>query len=580
MTQPLGSTKNKIIGIDLGTAAVKIACGELRDGSVRLSKVAFRQIIGADITGAEASAALIKEIMSENQITGNSVFFVLNGPQCLIRIMTLPKMNEDLLDKTIKSELKKELNIALEDYKIDFKSCREFDVKSEEGINQKKIEVIVTVVDGKVIERYSRTAELAGLKCEGFIPAAAGLYSFSKRANLLGELSSGEVIMFLDFGNSQMSVNFIGANGLRFSKEINMGGSALTTVVKTMHSGETLSMEASEERKFKIGLMTQEAVDALDDSAPNANLHKVMNLSFKKLFQRIRLSTGYYFAHFRDSALSSQIMKKIILSGGNGELPGITSFFDEAFEAQVAKADSWAACDNGECNLSMCERYNLSFLNLCSAFSEYFQPEYNLNFTAVKAAPAKSKTNNEAKFNDFIASNAPAFQNISNYKFVNIAASALAFYLLIFLSLAAYDIITIFSLNSQKKELDARFNELNSPAATEERKKTVREYAVFTKKKSAKNIIEFKKYSLDKVLAAISGQLPENTIIGSLGFSNEAAPVLSVNGTAGEYGKVIKLSDELKKNKSFSKVNLKRSEQRANLVEFQFDCEFNAGKAE
>jgi type IV pilus assembly protein PilM len=580
MNQPAANTKNKIIGIDLGTAAVKLACGELRDGSVRLSKIAFRQIIGAEITGAEASAALIKEVMSENQITGTAAFFVLNGPQCLIRIMTLPKMNDDLLDKTIKSELKKELNIALEDYKIDFKSCREFEVKSEEGINQKKIEVIVTVVDGKLIERYSRIAELAGLKCEGFIPAAAGLYSFSKRANLLGELSSGEVIMFLDFGNSQMSVNFIGVNGLRFSKEINMGGSALTTVVKTMHSGETLSMEASEERKFKIGLMVQETVDALDDSAPNANLHKVLNLSFKKLFQRIRLSTGYYFAHFRDSALSSQIMKKIFLSGGNAEIPGIASFFDEAFEAQVARSDSWAACDNGECNLSMCERYNLSFLNLCAAFSEYFQPEYNLNFTAVKAAPAKSKTDNEAKFNDFIASNAPAFQNFSNYKFANIAACALAVYIVIFVSFGAYDVMTFFSLNSQKKSLDQLFDKLNSPSAAEERKNITAGYAAFVKKKSAKDIIGFKKYSLDRALASISGLLPENTIVGSVSFSNEMAPVLVLNGTAAEYGKVIKFSDELKKNKLFSKVSLKKSEQRANLVEFQFDCELDSGKAE
>jgi len=580
MTQSAGSAKNKIIGIDLGTAAVKIACGELRDGSVRFSRVAFRQIIGAEVTGAEASAALIKEMISENGITGSDVFFVLNGPQCLIRIMTLPKMNDDLLEKTIKSELKKELNIALEDYKIDFKQCREFEVRSEEGINQKKIEAIVTVVDGKVIERYTRTAELAGLKCEGFIPAAAGLYSFSKRANLLGELASGEVVMFLDFGNSQMSVNFIGVNGLRFSKEINMGGSALTTVVKTMHSGETLSMEASEEKKFKIGLMAQETVDSLDDSAPNANLHKVLNLSFKKLFQRIRLSTGYYFAHFRDSALSSQIMKKMFLSGGNAEIPGITSFFDEAFEASVAKTDSWAACDNGECNLSMCERYNLSFLNLCAAFSEYFLPEYGLNFTAVKKAPPKSKTDNEAKFNDFMTSNAPAFQTISNYKFVNIAGAALAFYIIIFVTLGAYDIMTIFSFNSQKKELDAGFSELNSPASTEERKKTAAEYAGFMKKKSAKDIIGFKKHSIDKALASISGQLPENTIIGSMSFSNEIAPVLVLNGTAPEYARVIKFSDELKKNKSFSKVSLKRSEQKANMVEFQFDCELNSGKAD
>jgi Tfp pilus assembly PilM family ATPase len=572
--------KDKIIGIDAGSAAIKIACAERKDGGMRVSKIAFRQVIGNESTGVEASAALIKELIDENQMTGDSAFFVLNGPQCVIRVMSFPKMNDDLLDKTVKSEIKKELNLVIDDYKIDFKTCREFEVKSEEGINQKKIEVIVSIVDNKVISRYSQMAQLAGLKCVGFIPAAIGLFSYSKNSALLSGLADNEVLMFLDFGNSQMGVNFIGQNGLRFSKEINMGGSALTTVVKTMHSDETLTMEASEEKKFKIGLMNQEAVDSLEDSSPNANLHKVLNLSFKKLFQRIRLSTGYYFAHFRDSTLSSQVMKKIVLHGGNSEIPGIASFFDDAFEAVVTKADSWSACDNGECNLSLCEEYNLSFMNLCSAFCEYFMPEYNLNFSNERAVAPKSgsKADNEAKFNDFIASNAPGLQGISKYKFVNVAVSIFCLYLIALTSISAYDILNILSFNSQKKELEARYNELNSSAAAAERKNIERQYSVFNKKKNAKEVIEFKKYNIDRALASISGQLPENTIISSMSFINDIKPVLVLNGTAAEYGRVIKFSDELKKNQAFSKVNLKRSEQKAKAVEFQFDCEFNNEK--
>lgn len=571
---------DKIIGIDAGTAAIKIACAERKDGGMRVSKIAFRQVVGNESMGVESSAAIIKELISENQINGDSAFFVLNGPQCYIRVMTFPKMNDDLLDKTVKSEIKKELNIVIDDHKIDFKTCREFEVKSEEGINQKKIEVVVTIVDNKVIARYTQMAELAGLKCVGFIPAAIGLFSYSKNSGLLSGLADNEVLMFLDFGNSQMGVNFVGQNGLRFSKEINMGGSALTTVVKTMHSDETLTMEASEDKKFKIGLMSQDAVDSLEDSSPGANLHKVLNLSFKKLFQRIRLSTGYYFAHFRDSTLSSQVMKKIVLHGGNSEIPGISSFFDDAFEAVVTKADSWSACDNGECNLSFCERYNLSFMNLCAALSEFFMPEYKINFSNERAAAPKSgsKTNNEAKFNDFISSNAPGLQGISKYKFVSVAVSIFSIYLIIFSAMSAYDIMSILSFNSQKKELDASFNELNSGAAAAERKDIERQYAVFNKKKNAKEVIEFKKYNIDRVLASISGQLPENTIINSMSFTNDIKPVLVLNGTAAEYGRVIKFSDELKKNKSFSKINLKRSEQKAKMVEFQFDCEFNSEK--
>jgi len=580
MAEALNIIKENILGIDFGSAAVKIGEGSFSENGVRLSKVAFRQIISHDTLSEQASAQIVKEMIMENQIGASSAFFVLNGPQCQIRVMTLPKMSDDLLEKTIRSEIKKELSQPLEDYKIDFKTCREFEVKSEEGINQKKVETIVTAIDNKIISRYCAIAEHAGLKCVGFIPAALGLFSFSKKSGMLSGIGENEVIMFLDFGNSQMSVNFISSNGLRFSKEINMGGSALTTVVKTMHSDETLSVEAAESKKFKIGLMSQDAVDALSDSSPNANLHKVLNLSFKKLFQRLRLSTGYYFAHFRDSTLSSQVMKQIVIAGGNSEIPGIASFFDDAFDAAVAKADSWKAIDNGECNLSVCEQYNLSFLSLCAAFCEYYAPEYKINISNARQAPAKPKTDNEAKFNDFIASNAPGLQSISNYKFVNIAASALVFYIIVFTSISVYDMVSIFSYNSQKSAFEAKFNELNSPSAADERNKINERYAAFNKKKIAREVIEFKKNSLDKALASISAQLPDGTIISSINFINEAKPVLMLNGSAGEYAKVIMFSDELKKNNSFSKVSMKKSEQKASRVEFQFDCELGPGKAD
>ncbi|HOD40582.1 MAG TPA: PilN domain-containing protein, partial [Candidatus Wallbacteria bacterium] len=176
--------------------------------------------------------------------------------------------------------------------------------------------------------------------------------------------------------------------------------------------------------------------------------------------------------------------------------------------------------------------------------------------------------------------NAPGLQSISNYKFVNIAASALVFYIIVFTSISVYDMVSIFSYNSQKSAFEAKFNELNSPSAADERNKINERYAAFNKKKIAREVIEFKKNSLDKALASISAQLPDGTIISSINFINEAKPVLMLNGSAGEYAKVIMFSDELKKNNSFSKVSMKKSEQKASRVEFQFDCELGPGKAD
>lgn len=569
-------SEEKIIGIDIGSSAIKIALFEIKSDKLSVIKVVFHEIIGLELD-EKAYVEIINDLLIKNNIISKSVIFVLNGQQCQTKIMTLPKMNNELIEKTVLSELKKESNINTDEYYCFIKNFREYDLKLEDGINQKKIEVLVSYVNKKIIEKYLNIANRLNLTCKQIIPLSVCLFSFAKKSNLLNDLNNDEVIMFLDFGNSQMSVNFIDKSGLKFSKDINMGGNVLTLAHKAMHPGETLSLKESEERKFKLGILSQKAIDELNDTMPNANLHKVLNLSFKKLFQRIRLSVGYYLANYRDSTLSSRVIKKIYLFGGNSEIPGIISYFDDAFEADIIKVDSWSICDNSECNMSICEKYNLSFLSVVALACEYFNPTYNVNFLTLNQL-----TNDVNKFDDkndlknLKINNLNNFDNIRqyfNYNFKKIFFSLFILYFSLFILITIYDVLNVVTTNINLNKLKIEVNKFNSNDNIEFKKKCEVLYEEYSQKKVANEIITFKKYTISDILVLLSNVINENIKIIRFNFNSESVPMIIFNGLANDYKGIIELSENLKKSNLFSNVNLKRSEQKNLEIEFQLECE-------
>lgn len=570
------------IGIDVGTAAIKIAeaCRAGKDG-VAFMKVAAEQIVGLENATDEAVAKIIRDLAAENGFTSRRAVFVLNGSFVTVKHSDFPKMPADALEKTVRFELKKDINYSIDDCVFGFRQLKEFDSKADDGSSQKKVRVIVAAVEQRVISRFTAIAKIAGYEVAGFASASLSLYSISKKMKVMENMGPEEVLMFLDFGNSQMTASFVTGSGLKFSKDINMGGSALTTVIKTMFPGDSpLTLMEAEEQKFKIGLLSQDEIDNLDDSYPRANLHKVLNVSFKKLFQRIRLSTGYYFAHFQDSSISSQTMKKICVFGGNGEIPGVLGYFSDSYDALVVKADSWEAVERSNASAAICEKYNASFFNLAASFHEFFYPEYAITFVQEKKTVEKpgATAGIDTAIDNFFDAKVPGFQKFSKFGFVNSVLTLAAVYFIFFTFVFISNYKNIYDLSREKSELQDRISVLSSPEAAAARKKINEKYEAFQKKLGARQVIEFRKFGLDEVLKSIADILPEGVNLKSVTFANEDSPVLGFAGRSPVYDRVIKLNDALKKMKAFSSVSVKRTEQSGDNIDFQFECSLARGE--
>jgi hypothetical protein len=327
--------------------------------------------------------------------------------------------------------------------------------------------------------------------------------------------------------------------------------------------------------KFKIGILSQDAVDGMDDSNPNANLHKVLNVSFRKLLQRIRLSTGYFFAHFKES-VSFQALKAIYLSGGNSSLKGVKEFFTEYYGSAIIKVNCWDVCESQGCDPDFKATYNLSFANICAAMHEFFYPEYFINFNEAPKVAAAGKSSMSFSMEEFIDRNIPVLKYLTKYGTLNTISFIMTVYMVLFACVYGWNFWQIYSIENEKKEKDLLVKELESPSARDAREKAEKEYAAYLKKKNSREIIEFKKYPFDQIMLAISECMLPDVSLKNVNFTNEEKPVFKMSGVTAVYASALNFSEALRKKKVTAGVNLKKIEQIGSLVEFQLEMDIGA----
>lgn len=570
----MNEDNNSFICVDIGSSLLKIAEAVKTDSGISFKAIAVENIVERKKLTPADIAAIIKDLMAEQGISSSNAVFVLSGGDVVIKHIDFPKMPVEALAKNIKNEMKKELGEAADNFDYHHRVLKEFESKADDGALQKKMKVLVCSVSRETVGRIKEAAALAGLAVSAIISAQLSFYALAKQIGVLNDLLPDEIVMFLDFGNAQITTNFISADGLRFSKDINMGGSTLTTVIKTLNtSAASIGMIEAEELKFKTGILSQEEVDAMDDSNPEANLHKVLNVSFRKLLQRIRLSTGYFFAHFKES-VSFQALKSIYLAGGNGAIKGVKEFLADYYGTGIVRIDCREAVDMSSCRPELIEKYGASFINISSAVYEFLYPQYFFNFNeGVKTIDEGGDKGGRAA-GDYIKSLA-AVKYLTKYGTLNVIAAFAVIYTAIFSSLWGWNYWSIAAAEAEKKDITILTKELESGEARKNRENIENDYNAYLKKINSKAVLEFKKYSLDKILLKISNSIPPDVSIKQLNFINETGPLVSIAGVTNSYESAINFSEALKKGEKSSGVTVKKIDQLENRVEFQFEIAVN-----
>lgn len=230
--------KNKVLGIDIGTAGIKIVEIEHKDNKFELINYGLSQ---ADLkSGFKTSdlspqeiGLLIKKILKKMDTSTKKTIMSLPLPLSFSVLIEMPAMGQNELTAAIPYEAKKYIPVPIDDVALDWLVVDEsYPQPSDPMIkgktqvdNKKKVQVLLVAVPSETIKKYTQVAKSAGLQLQ-----TLEIESFAMARSLVS--NDPKAYLVVDFGTKGTNVVIIEKGDVRFS--YNIEDVAKATVLKEL----------------------------------------------------------------------------------------------------------------------------------------------------------------------------------------------------------------------------------------------------------------------------------------------------------------------------------------------------------
>lgn len=347
----LFSKKNSYLGVDIGTASIKLV--QLTSDGKKTNLDTFGYVdVANDIiheNTPESKQKLIdvlQRLIEKAGVSTTQAIAALPTFAVFTLLINLPKLPDKEMPEAIKWEAKKYIPLPLDDMILDWKlvdqesdekikksSSSFFKKKGEtkqdseqmsDEIGMNKIisqqkdysKVLVTAAPKALVNKYLEVFKGAGLNLLSLETEA-----FAMSRALLGK--DKELTMIVDIGSITTDISIVD-NGLPvLNRSIDVGG---LTVTKAIAASLNISEDRAEQFKRDFGLVLGET---------KKGIPKTIEASLGPIINEVR----YVFNMYRGQ--SSKGVSKILLSGGSAFLPNLPDYFLILFNVPVYIGNPW-----------------------------------------------------------------------------------------------------------------------------------------------------------------------------------------------------------------------------------------------
>lgn len=331
-----GSKTDSVIGIDIGSSAIKVVQLRKKGGRAVLETygaIALGPYANTDVgqitnlPPTEIVKALI-DVMKESNITTKTGIIAIPSSASLILTIALPgKVTEDQLSSIVPTEARKYIPVPITEVSLDWfmipPPAESFEEENIYNANQTlgtqltpKVEVLVVAIHNEILQNFQNIVKSIDLSSNSF-----ELEIFSDiRASFNHDLAP---VLLMDFGASKTKLSIVEAGIVRVYHVVNRGSAEITHNISVSLG---ISFSEAEKLKRQVGL----------DKNINAQVSEI-----------IRLSTDYIFSDTASVVLAyekkyNKNISKIIITGGGSLIKGLLPYITAAFHTEVVYSDPFA----------------------------------------------------------------------------------------------------------------------------------------------------------------------------------------------------------------------------------------------
>ncbi len=310
----------QIIGLDIGSSSVKVV--QIKQGKKGLELQAFgmeplmpQTIVDGTVMDQNAVVEAIRSLWSRLRLKSKDVAVAIAGHSVIIKKIAVPKMSaSDLVDQ-VPYEAEHHIPFAKDDVELDYAV-----VVPENQAGQ--MELILVAAKKEVVQDYASVVRDAGLN-----PVIVDVAAFSTQNafEVNYDLGPTETVVLINIGASISNINIVRGKVSLFTRDVTIGGNALTEEIQ-----KQLSVSQDEAEAYKVGgsydehgVVPQEVERIIEGVAD------VMAGEFQR-------SLDFFLATSSDTEVT-----KICLSGGSAKVSALHRAIERRSRLTVEIVDAW-----------------------------------------------------------------------------------------------------------------------------------------------------------------------------------------------------------------------------------------------
>lgn len=314
--------KNKLVGLDIGSHAIKLA--EIEDtkkgrilknfGIIGLPQDA---IVEGSIKEMEIVSSAIKTLYKNMKVKNKNVVTSISGYSVIVKKISIPKRGEAELDASIQDEAEQFIPFDINDVNLDYEILSppgEPEAEKKEDGDKGLMDVMLVAAKKDIVEDYVSLLHLTGLT-----PAILDVDAFALQNAF--ELSAENIsgcYALVNVGAEELGINAT-KNGVSiFTRDSSYGGYQINEAIMSKFD---VSYEEAE--KIKLG---GTKIDHKDKGA----LEEIFTSVISGWVNEIKRALDFLATTYPDETI-----EKIVISGGSCRFPGFQKYLELETEIPV-----------------------------------------------------------------------------------------------------------------------------------------------------------------------------------------------------------------------------------------------------
>lgn len=308
-----GRTRNRLVGLDIGSKTIKAAeIIESKKGFVLskfgMSDIAPGLIEDGAIKDPEAVADTVRSLFKAYGIKNNNIAVSVGGYSVIVKKISVQTATEEQLQDTIHFEAEQYIPFDINDVNLDFQ------ILGENENNPNQMNVLLVAAKKEMVNDYANLTELAGLE-----PRIIDVDAFALQNvfEINYELEQEENIALIDIGASKTSLNILKGQTSVFMRDVSLGCGQINQKIISLVDCST---EEAEAIKFGEG----------SDKISAEDLSDIISSVVADWCTEIRRALDFFYSTYPDDQI-----KRIILSGGGGNIQELRQLLAVETSAEV-----------------------------------------------------------------------------------------------------------------------------------------------------------------------------------------------------------------------------------------------------